>query len=128
MRTLIAILAVIGMCSVGNAQTISNFTGTDTVINTGTVDLTFMLRGYFHTGVFQVINTKLSGTVAGTTYFQGSVDGTNYISLDSLVNTDVTTNTKIFSDVPTRYPYYRFRTTGTGTMSAISSAKAHFKK
>lgn len=111
-----------------NAQTITSFTGSDTIANTATVNLDLIVRNFYETGVFQVTNTKLSGTAAGTTLFQGSVDGTNYISLDSLVNTNVTTNTKIFTDAPVRYPYYRLTTTGVGTMSVITVGKAHFKK
>ncbi|MFZ1786715.1 MAG: hypothetical protein WAT92_00325 [Saprospiraceae bacterium] len=111
-----------------NAQTITSFTGSDTIVNTATVNCDLILRNYYSTGVFQVTNTKLSGTVAGKTYFQGSVDGTNYVKLDSITNTNQTTNTQVFNQSPPRYPYYRFAYTGTGTMSAIMVAKAHFKK
>jgi len=111
-----------------NAQTITSFTGSDTIANTATVNLLLTVRNFYETGAFQVTNTKLSGTAAGTTKFQGSVDGTNYVTIDTLLNLDQTTNTKIFTDVPTRYPYYRLTTTGVGTMSVITVGKAHFKK
>ena len=110
------------------AQVITNFTGSDTIVNTATVNCGLIVRNYYETGVFQVTNTKLSGTVAGKTYFMGSVDGTNYVKLDSLTNTNQTTNTAVFTQSPPRYPYYRFSYTGTGTMSAIMVGKAHFKK
>ena len=111
-----------------NAQTITSCTGSDTIANTATVNLLLTVRNFYETGAFQVTNTKLSGTAAGTTKFQGSVDGTNYVTIDTLLNLDQTTNTKIFTDVPTRYPYYRLTTTGVGTMSVITVGKAHFKK
>ena len=110
------------------AQVITTFTGSDTIVNTATVNCDLILRNAYTSGAFQVVNTKVSGTVAGNTLFQGSVDGTNYVTLDTLVNTDQTTNTKIIVQTPPTYPYYRFKYTGTGTMSAIMVAKAHFKK
>jgi hypothetical protein len=110
------------------AQVITTFTGSDTIVNTATVNCDLILRNAYTSGVFQVVNTKVSGTVAGNTLFQGSVDGTNYVTLDTLVNTDQTTNTKIIVQTPPTYPYYRFKYTGSGTMSAIMVAKAHFKK
>ena len=110
------------------AQVITTFTGSDTIVNTATVNCDLILRNAYTSGAFQVVNTKVSGTVAGNTLFQGSVDGTNYVTLDTLVNTDQTTNTKIIVQTPPTYPYYRFKYTGSGTMSAIMVAKAHFKK
>jgi hypothetical protein len=109
------------------AQTILTFAGSDTIVNTATVNTTLTVRGKYETAAFQVINTKLSGTAAGTTYLQASVDGVNYVTIDSLVNTNVTTNTAIFTESPPKYPYYRFTTTGSGTMAVITSGKAHFK-
>lgn len=109
------------------AQKINTFTGTDTIANTATVNLDYAHSGSFKSGAFQVINTKLSGTAAGKTYFMGSVDGTNFVKLDSLTNVNVTTNTKTFIQNPPAYPYYRFSSTGSGTMSVITTAKVHFK-
>ena len=110
------------------AQVITSFTGSDTIVNTATVNCDLILRNAYTSGAFQVVNTKVSGTVAGNTLFQGSVDGTNYVTLDTLTNTDQATNTKIIVQTPPTYPYYRFKYTGSGTMSAIMVAKAHFKK
>lgn len=110
-----------------DAQKINTFTGTDTILNTATVNLDYPHTGSMKTGAFQVVNTKLSGTAAGKTYFMGSVDGTNFVKLDSLTNVNVTTNTKTFIQNPPAYPYYRFSSTGSGTMSVITTAKVHFK-
>lgn len=110
------------------AQVITSFTGSDTIVNTANVNCDLILRNAYTSGAFQVVNTKVSGTVAGNTLFQGSVDGVNYVTLDTLTNTDQTVNTKIIVQTPPTYPYYRFKYTGEGTMSAIMVAKAHFKK
>ena len=110
------------------AQVITTFTGSDTIVNTATVNCDLILRNAYTSGAFQVVNTKVSGTVAGNTLFQGSVDGTNYVTLDTRTNTVQTTNTKIIVQTTPTYPYYRFTYTGSGTMSAIMVAKAHFKK
>lgn len=110
-----------------DAQKINTFTGSDTIVNTATVNLDYPHSGSFGAGAFQVVNTRLSGTAAGKTYFMGSVDGTNFVKLDSLTNTNQPTNTKIFVQTPPSYAYYRFSTTGSGTMSVITSATCHFK-
>jgi hypothetical protein len=111
-----------------DAQVITSFTGGGTVTNTATVNCDLVCRNFYETAVFQVINTKTSGTVAGKTYFMGSVDGTNYIKLDSITNANQTTNTQVFTQSPPRYPYYRFQSTGVGTMVMTTSGKVHFKK
>lgn len=106
------------------AQTFT-FAGRDTVVNTGTKTLNLAVKGTNTTGAFQVVVTKISGTVAGNVIFQGSVDGTNFVNLDTLATTNVATQTEIFTDIPVKYPFYRMTYTGTGTMSAIISGRAH---
>lgn len=112
------------------AQTLSTFNGSDTITNTATVNLTLTVRGSYDSAVFQVVNTKLSGTAAGTSILYGSVDGTNYkaIGADTLTNANQTTNTHIWELDNPKYPYYKIASVGSGTMSVITSAKAHFKK
>ena len=100
----------------------------DTIIDTGTAIVQARVYGGWDSGAFQVVNTKISGTVAGYTLFEGSVDGANYVTLDTLFNTNVTTNTKIFLDTPPRYLWYRFRSVGSGTMRAKTSAVAALKR
>lgn len=125
MFSLLFVLAVSGI-----AQTLSTFTGTDTVTNTATVNLTLSVRGSYDNVVFQVVNTKLSGTAAGTSILYGSVDGINYkaIGTDTLTNTNQTTNFHQWRISNPDFPYYKIATVGSGTMSVITSAKAHFKK
>jgi len=49
------------------AQVITSFTGSDTIVNTATVNCDLILRNAYTSGAFQVVNTKVSGTVAGNT-------------------------------------------------------------
>lgn len=72
---------------------------------------------------FQVAVTKISGTVAGTCLLQGTVDGTNWVDVntDTLTLANQTTNTKVWIISATSYYSYRlkFTTTGTQVSSAI---------
>lgn len=100
----------------------------DTVTNTGTSFHTITVSGTFNSGLIQFVGTKISGTVAGTAILYGSVDGTNYVSLgDTLTQTNVTTNTKVWSNVRPNYPYYKVVVTGSGTMAQQTKCYAHFK-
>lgn len=68
----------------------------------------------------QPVVTKVSGTIAGKAFVWVSLDGVNYqkLTTDSMVLTNTTTNTKVFTIAPSKYLYYRVITTGTGTMAA----------
>jgi hypothetical protein len=91
----------------------------DTVTNTETEYLTATLTGNYTSVTFQYVASKLSGTVAGTAILQASLDGTNYIDLDTITNTNVTTNTDFFTfSTNNKYKYYRINCTGSGTMAA----------
>lgn len=131
MKRILFVLSLMLTFAIVQAQTLITWNGSDTVVNTASVNLTLTLRGSYDSAVFQVVNTKVSGTVAGTSILYGSVDGTNYKHVpntDTLTNTNQTTNTLIWQLSNPDFPYYKIVTTGSGTMSAITSAKAHFKK
>lgn len=132
MKKLIFFFAFILSASMAEAQlqpvSFTRTSNQDTIINTGAATVQARVYGGWDTGAFQVVNTKISGTVAGKTYFEASVDGTNYVTLDSLTNVDVATNTKVFFDSPPRYLWYRFRSVGAGTMRANTSAVAALKR
>lgn len=68
---------------------------------------------------FQYVGTKISGTVAGVVTLEGSLDGINYtrVMSDSLLLTDVTTNTKVWDVTAQKRLYYRTKVTTTGTVS-----------
>lgn len=71
----------------------------------------------------EVITKKISGTVAGTLVLQGSMDGTEWITIGSGASvTDASTNYSFNTVI--RWAYYRVSWTGTGTMSA--SMKTYF--
>ena len=67
---------------------------------------------------FQATVTKISGTVAGKVYLQGTVDGTAFITIDSLVLSDQAINSKVFPITSTLYNSYRGQFTSTGTQSS----------
>lgn len=97
----------------------------DTVVNTATGYVGVTVSGTYHRLALQVVITKISGTVAGTVTIQGSVDGTNYVTVNSgfidattHTATNVATSTKMFTITGSPYKYYRASYTGSGTMSA----------
>jgi hypothetical protein len=101
----------------GVSQTLITWTkSADSLLNTTPVNLTMAVRGSYDHAVFQLVVTKVSGTVAGNAKLYGSVDGTNYALIraaaDSLALTDVTTNSKIWEMDSIKYPYYKIVATG----------------
>lgn len=72
---------------------------------------------------FQASVKKVSGTVAGKVYLEATVDGGQWVKLDSLVLTDVAAQTKVFPISATSYNSYRanFSTTGTQVSYLIFS-------
>lgn len=71
----------------------------------------------------QYVGTKLSGTVGGKVYLEGSNDGANFPSsqiIDSLTLADQTTNTKIFDVSQKRRLKYRFRVVTSGSQSLVN--------
>lgn len=121
MKKFIALLLVCGIALSSMAQraTLMPLTAGDTVVGTATVNKTITVTaGYSAAGV-QIILTKISGTVAGTTKLQGSLNGTNWEDIGSaFTHTDVASQAKLFtvtSGMP--YTYLRTTSTGSGTMS-----------
>jgi len=116
---------------------LSDISGTsDTATNSGTSYVTTRVRGWYNTISIQAVATKISGTAAGTVTLQGSLDGTNFVTVPTnylydvtgqepykvdgtatLTVTDVTTSTKIFTVIGSPFQYYRLSHTGTGTMA-----------
>lgn len=101
----------------------------DTLAGAGTGIIKFKTVAYCDHATFQVVNTKLSGTVAGKVYFLASLDGTNWQKLDSLTMTNVTTNSKLFTDDGCKYNNYAIQTVNSaGTMSLKTKALALYRK
>jgi hypothetical protein len=132
-------IAVLLLFAIGaQAQVLYTFTRPtsatlDTIVNTGSVELTFILRGAYDSAAFQV-NVAEAGsyTTAGSCICQHSVNGTTYVTMstvgDTLALTDVATQGKIWTLTNPAYPYYKIKCTGSGTMKAVATAKAHLKK
>lgn len=114
--------------SPATANLTSNYGNTiDTVTNTATNYVTKQVTGSYTKVVIQPVVTKISGTVAGTVTLQGSIDGTNYVTVNTsyllggsatMSCANQTTNTKLFVVTGSPYQYYRLSYTGSGTMSA----------
>lgn len=127
-RFLLAAIAVIGITFGAQAQTTSGdfsngtapkyWTSLDTVTNAGTKTYTQTVSNHRNTVSFQVNMTKITGTTSAVTVaFQGSVDGTNYVTLHTDTMADAST---IKSHVYTGNGYvsYKIVVTGSGTQSS----------
>jgi len=108
-----------------NAQVVTS--DPDTITNAGTADAIVKPGGGSVVVGVQVVVTKISGTVAGNCKLFGSIDGLNYVQIettDSLALTDVATQTYIWQVAPSPYDKLKCTCTGSGTMSAGILAKA----
>ena len=112
--------ALVGMTSYAQTPAVQTMAHSgDTVTNTETEDLTITLTGNYESVTFQYVANKISGTVGGTAVLAGSLDGTNFIPIDTVTNTNVSTQTFKFNFTTRNiWKYYRVRCTGTGTMAA----------
>lgn len=118
---LFIVLSVVGFSQGAVTSMKSNYNlVSDTAINSGTANVDLATTKSWTQISVQAIITKISGTVAGTVLLQGSLDGTNYISVgaDTMTNTDVATGTHFWVVTGNPYGYYRLLLTGSGTMSA----------
>ncbi len=88
----------------------------DSTLNTDTGAIVFQAVPAIK--AIQATVTKISGTVAGKVYLQGTIDG-NWISLDSLTNSNQATNSKLFPLSETYYYSYRLYYTTSGTQASI---------
>ncbi len=105
----------------------------DTVTNTATNYVTIASTAPTRVVSVQAVLHKISGTIAGSCFLQGSNDGTNYVpittgytgcdgtntksaTLDTVTATNVTTNTFTWKLSVKQYKYYRIGWTGSGTM------------
>jgi hypothetical protein len=90
----------------------------DTVVNTATkVTTPWKVPGWFNGVSAAVVVTKISGTVGGTLALQGSIDGTNWVTIDSTQTASDASANYLFNTTK-GLQYYRISYAGTGTMSA----------
>lgn len=116
-RCILFLLAALVITASAQAQ-ISSTKTSDTVATATTTYLTYTS---LNSGVksFQVVVTKISGTLAGTCLLQGTLDGTNWtnVNTDTLTLANSTTNQKTWLLAGTYYKSYRVAVTNTGTNS-----------
>lgn len=92
---------------------------------------TYTLPNGWDVVTIQAFATKLSGTVDGGVYLQGSTNDTTYanIATDSLDLTNVATEqTYIWTITPSKYKYYRVKYQGRGTMHIRYKSKILYQK
>lgn len=109
-------LSASAQASYATAMTITSATLTNAANDSAIVKAT----GSCGNAAFQLVVTKVSGTIGGVARLKGSLDGINYVSAvtDTVILTNVATNTYIWNIAPSKYLYYMIKTTGAGTMSA----------
>lgn len=107
----------------------SNKTFVDTVTNTTTKTKFIKITGYQDVITIQANIEKISGTVAGSVWVSGSIDGSYYQSIsDTLTATNVAKQSRIWTFNPSLYSYYKVNYKGSGTMSAKLSSFAIWRK
>lgn len=103
----------------------TSFNPTGAITDTGSDTCYYRTSQSYSVVSIQPVITKTTGTMAGKSYLASSVDGTNYVTVDSLTNTNVTTNTTIWQKTSAAR-YWRIITGGAtsvaGTVKAYISA------
>lgn len=100
-------------------STIHNEVKRDTTVNVDTSILSFNSMGSKLKAIDLVV-LKISGTVAGKVYLQGTnTGGVVWDNIDSLVNSNQVTNSKHIVFTSTGYKSYRAYYTTSGTQSSI---------
>lgn len=126
MKKIFGILIILPFCLCSQGQTAFNHTAsnpTGAVVNTGIDTSSYTLSKSYHVVSIQPALTKVSGTVAGTSILQMSVNGIQYINTDTVTNTNVAVSSSVIWTKITSARYWRVLTTGSGTMSATTAAK-----
>lgn len=126
MKKILFFITLICLCYIGRSQTAFSHTTTNptgAVVNTGIDTSSYVLSKSYHVVSVQPALTKVSGTVAGTSILQISLNGTQYINTDTVTNTNVAVSSSVIWTKITAARYFRVITTGSGTMSATTSAK-----
>lgn len=111
----------------GNAQTFTMTSSGDTITNAGTKACSLKVVHSYKQVSIQCLITKISGTIGGTVTLQGTIDGTNYVTVDTATfvtegaatytATNVASQSKVWIMNNAPYLWYKISYTGTGTMS-----------
>lgn len=88
----------------------------DTIVNTGTSSKILQVTTAPSGVVLHVVLTRQSGTGAGTTVCQGSLDGVNYVTIGSSYTiTNTATQSTVFYVAAPVPQYLKILSTGSGT-------------
>jgi hypothetical protein len=129
-KIVLLLIAFLFFAISSEAQTFTMTGSADTVVNTATKACSLKTVHSYKQISIQAVITKISGTVGGTLTLLGSIDGTNYINVDTatfvnsgLAATYTATNTtgaqsKVWIINNNPYLWFKLSYTGTGTMSA----------
>jgi hypothetical protein len=120
-KIMFLVALVIGFAMTSHAQSAVTMplVAGDTANNAGTVSKVISATAGYSAIGMKVKITKISGTLAGTAKFQGSVDNSDWDDIGSAFTvTDVASQFKYFTATGgAPYTYYRILVTGSGTMS-----------
>lgn len=125
MKTLffVALLGLFAVTAQAQVYTMLQATGAtvDTVTNAGTAYIARPVSGAATSIGVQVAIEKVSGTLAGTLTFSGSVDGTNFYTIGSTQTITDTAGTKyyLFTLDGNLAPYRFYRVTGAGMTTGV---------
>ena len=97
-------------------------TGSSLLADADTVEITSDGIPDGVTVAIQATAVKLGGTLAGKVYLQHTLNGTDYITIDSLTLTNVSRSSKIFTITTTPAVKYKLSFQTTGTVSARAEA------
>lgn len=114
---LILIAAIFGTAGYSQfAMTNPNGYALDTVTNNTAEGPKIQMPSYQATVSMQIPITKISGTIAGVIYWQGSNDGVTFgdIGIDSLADAS---KTYVYDESPKRYLHYKALISPSGTSS-----------
>lgn len=116
------LLLIIGLAGsfASHAQSFRAKIADSTHTNAMTSSFTIPVTGAKGTVTFQYVITKTSGTVAGTIVLLGTVDGTNYVTLNTYTLTDATVTTGV---TYAYNPYAKYKVTVTTTGTQVSNYK-----
>jgi len=114
----LAFTAALMMPQEAKAQTLQSQKPTaDTLVNT---DTAFIVTADIPDGSgiagFQVVARRINGTNGGKVYLQESINGIDYVTLDSLTITNVARSTRTFKITGQPALRYRAQFTSTGTV------------
>lgn len=101
-----------------DSQLITN----DTLTNTDTITHTAKLLSTVYYGSVQIVCDSLTGAPAGTAYLQGSNNGTNWTTLQTLSLNGAGTYDAVWSLNPGVTKYIRVYILGTGTATIKCNA------